>query len=123
VQLFLGQDKKLSSLHVFLVAALSKLVATVITFPLILAKSRLQAQIDRASVVDDSSTYKNTLDVIRKVVAEEGLLGLYRGIQSKALQTTLNSAFQFAFKDAFDKISFAILLWLLKLRNKRNQRS
>eukprot|EP01117_Protostelium_nocturnum_P010129 TRINITY_DN3614_c0_g1_i1.p1 TRINITY_DN3614_c0_g1~~TRINITY_DN3614_c0_g1_i1.p1 ORF type:complete len:349 (-),score=92.22 TRINITY_DN3614_c0_g1_i1:37-960(-) len=77
----------------FFMAAIAKVVATVVTYPYILLKSRLQQKLDGKDV------YSGTTDAIQKIARDEGLLGFYRGIESKIVQSVLNSAFTFMFKE------------------------
>lgn len=80
----------LTDLDYFLLGALSKLVATSITYPYIVIKSRLQAGTSSAS------RYKSALDGIITVSKEEGIEGLYKGIGSKLIQSVLTAAILFS---------------------------
>lgn len=79
-----------SDLDFFFLGAISKLVATSITYPYIVVKSRLQAGSANAS------RYKSALDGLLTIFREEGVEGLYKGIGSKALQSVLTAAIFFA---------------------------
>ncbi|KAF8655306.1 hypothetical protein AX16_003203 [Volvariella volvacea WC 439] len=74
----------------FLLGALSKLVATSVTYPYIVIKSRLQA--GNASALK----YKSSLDGLLTIIKEEGAEGLYKGIGSKLTQSVLTAAILFA---------------------------
>jgi len=80
----------LSDWDFFLLGAISKLVATGLTFPYIVIKSRLQAGSPNAS------KYKSSLDGLRRILREEGIEGLYKGISNKLLQSVLTAAILFA---------------------------
>ncbi|KAL5530458.1 hypothetical protein ACEPAF_6716 [Sanghuangporus sanghuang] len=80
----------LTDIDFFFLGALSKLVATSITYPYIVVKSRLQAGSAAAS------RYKSSLDGILTVIREEGIEGLYKGIGSKIVQSVLTAAILFA---------------------------
>lgn len=80
----------LSDLDFFWLGAVSKLVATTLTYPYIVIKSRLQANSAQ------SRTYTSSLDGLQKILKEEGLPGLYRGISSKLVQSVLTAAILFA---------------------------
>lgn len=71
----------------FLLGALSKLVATGLTYPCIVVKNRLQA---------GSKRYKSLLYGVMTIAKEEGVEGLYKGISSKLLQSVLTAAILFA---------------------------
>lgn len=74
----------------FLLGALSKTIATIVTFPYILAKVRLQAKydpVDGTTELTETDTgvtrkqnerYANAWDVLRKVYAEKGFRGCYQ---------------------------------------------
>lgn len=74
----------------FLLGALSKLVATSITYPYIVVKSRLQA--GQANALK----YKSSLDGLITILRNEGTEGLYKGVGSKLLQSVLTAAILFA---------------------------
>ncbi|THG95822.1 hypothetical protein EW026_g5895 [Hermanssonia centrifuga] len=80
----------LSDIDYFFLGALSKLVATSITYPYIVIKSRLQAGQSHAL------KYKSSLDGLLTIVKEEGIEGLYKGIGSKLVQSVLTAAILFA---------------------------
>lgn len=98
-----GGVAHLSSLDFFLLGALSKILATLITFPTQVLKSQLQK---------DQSPYARlgwigglracVLDMAR---SEEGLASFYRGLRAKILQTGLTAAFLFVFRER--------LIWIL----------
>lgn len=78
------------SLHFFLLGAFTKFVATMLTYPLLTVRTRLQLEKTEAS---------SPLKVARDIVEQEGYSAFYKGIQSKLLQTVLNSAFLMAFHE------------------------
>ncbi|KAI6119390.1 mitochondrial carrier domain-containing protein, partial [Pisolithus croceorrhizus] len=74
----------------FLLGALSKLVATALTYPYIVVKSRIQVGQSQAS------KYRSSLHGLALILKEEGIRGLYKGIGSKVLQSVLTAAILFA---------------------------
>jgi len=80
----------LTDLDYFILGALSKLIATSVTYPYIVIKSRLQ------SGHESASRYKSSLDGMLTVLKEEGISGLYKGIGSKLVQSVLTAAILFA---------------------------
>ena len=62
----------------------AKLGATVVTYPILLVKSRLQSQ---SKGTEASMRYDGALDAPRRIAAEEGLGAFYRGFGTKATQT------------------------------------
>jgi len=69
--------------------ALSKLVATASTYPYIVVKSRMQAGASHAK------QYKSSFDGLLTILRQEGVAGLYKGIESKLLQSVLTAAILF----------------------------
>ncbi len=45
--------------------------------------------------------YQSPWDGFQKIIKHEGVAGLYKGIESKIVQSVLTSAFLFAFKEEF----------------------
>lgn len=99
---------KLSTMHIFFLGAIAKVGATIATFPLVLAKTRLQSitKSDR----EHGRAYTNLLDFIVQTWKHEGFLGLFKGIRAKCLQVALTAAVSFAAKDIATYYSFALLL-------------
>lgn len=65
-------------------------VATTLTYPYIVLKSRLQANSAQ------SRAYTSSFGGLQKILREEGLQGLYRGVGSKLVQSVLTAAILFA---------------------------
>lgn len=77
----------------FLVGAVSKTLATLVTFPYILAKVRLQAK---------DTPYTGAIDVLQKSFKREGIMGWYKGCQSQVTKAVLAQALLFYFRDYFE---------------------
>ncbi|KAI8595341.1 mitochondrial carrier domain-containing protein [Dissophora ornata] len=79
----------------FLLGSISGAVGATVVYPIDLVKTRMQNQ--RSKVVGEL-LYKNSIDCFKKVVKNEGLLGLYRGLgpqlvgvaPEKAIKLTMN---------------------------------
>ncbi|KAL4576172.1 hypothetical protein LXL04_012261 [Taraxacum kok-saghyz] len=84
-------------LIVFLLGALAKLGATVVTYPLLVVKARLQAK--QAIGVEKKHQYKGTLDAILKMIQYEGMHGFYKGMSTKIVQSVLAAAVLFMVKE------------------------
>jgi len=76
----------LTDLDFFLLGALSKFIATGSTYPCIVVKSRLQA---------GYAKYESALAGILSIVKNEGIGGLYKGVENKLLQSVLMAAIMF----------------------------
>eukprot|EP00929_Paragymnodinium_shiwhaense_P037147 TRINITY_DN19841_c0_g2_i2.p1 TRINITY_DN19841_c0_g2~~TRINITY_DN19841_c0_g2_i2.p1 ORF type:complete len:363 (+),score=63.43 TRINITY_DN19841_c0_g2_i2:191-1279(+) len=84
----------------FVMGAIAKALATVSTFPLQVAQSRLRAGQEgsgNGSVKSSPNAVAGMLPCLRAVVAENGLGGLYVGLVPKLLQSVANAAFMFVF--------------------------
>ncbi|KAG8982282.1 hypothetical protein FRB93_008204 [Tulasnella sp. JGI-2019a] len=73
----------------FYLGALSKLVATGSTYPYIVVKSRMQAGSSHAK------NYTSSWDGLLTIIRNEGVAGLYKGIESKLVQSVLTAAILF----------------------------
>ncbi|GKA48176.1 peroxisomal nicotinamide adenine dinucleotide carrier [Tanacetum coccineum] len=95
----LKQRRALSNSNkgIFLLGALAKLGATVVTYPLLVVKSRLQAR--QAIGLDKKHQYEGTLDAILKMIRYEGLHGFYKGMSTKIVQSVLAAAVLFMVKE------------------------
>ncbi|KAF6249924.1 mitochondrial carrier domain-containing protein [Scenedesmus sp. NREL 46B-D3] len=87
---------KLSAGEVFVLGASAKVAATIVTYPMIVIKSRLQAA---GSHTAADLQYAGTWDAIRRIWAEEGPGGYFKGMRAKILQTALNAALMLMVKE------------------------
>ncbi|BBG98039.1 Mitochondrial substrate carrier family protein [Prunus dulcis] len=90
-----------TALEIFLLGALAKLGATVMTYPLLVVKSRLQAK--QVTTGDKRHHYKGTSDAILKMIRYEGLYGFYKGMGTKIVQSVLAAAVLFMIKEELVK--------------------
>ncbi|KAF9918222.1 hypothetical protein BX616_009875 [Lobosporangium transversale] len=63
------------------------IVSMTLTYPLVTISNRLQVQKDKTN----KEAYKNGLDVVRKVIAKEGIAGLYSGLDSALFGISLTN--------------------------------
>ncbi|KAL6073356.1 Peroxisomal nicotinamide adenine dinucleotide carrier [Balamuthia mandrillaris] len=103
---------QLGPAHFFLLGAIAKTVATMVTYPYITVKTRLQAA--SSSGGQSIERYRSTIDVLQKIWKEEGVSGFYKGLNSKIVQSVLNAAFLFV---AEEQLAKAILRMVLLLRS------
>eukprot|EP01132_Coremiostelium_polycephalum_P005776 gene5776-7186_t len=100
---------KLNGMEIFVLGAIAKLIAGVVTYPYLLVKSRFQ------SMSSTESPYKGTLDAIIKIFKSDGILGFFKGMPSKMVQTVLGAAFMFLVKEKI--VNYTVLcLFFLKSR-------
>lgn len=119
-------DKELSSLIYFFVGAVAKTVATVLTYPLQIVQAKLRVSESSSQVPSNKLllySTKNTaiflilqhghkmeglrkdaslLEIIQAILQRHGLKGLFKGMESKILQTVLTSALMFV---VYEKIA------------------
>jgi len=88
----LEKKRRVTPTMAFLLGAFGKLFATSITYPYITVKSRMH-------VAGRDGGKENMLNAMRRIIREEGYVGLYNGIGPKVTQSVLTAAFLFAFKD------------------------
>ncbi|XP_015074905.1 peroxisomal nicotinamide adenine dinucleotide carrier [Solanum pennellii] len=100
-----------TALEIFLLGAVAKLGATVVTYPLLVIKSRLQAKQDVGA--DKRHQYKGTLDALMKIIRYEGFHGFYKGMGTKIVQSVLAAAILFMVKEELVRCA----RWLLTGRN------
>lgn len=105
-----GAAPALTTVEYFLLAAVAKAVATVATYPLQVAQSRLRAasrvkDSQEASRISQRGVFGATFGCLRELVHDNGYRALFRGIESKLLQTVLTAAFTFA---TYEKILVAL---------------
>jgi len=106
------KHKTPGNLDFFLMGAISKLCATAITYPYIVIKSRMQVS------QQGEEKYSSILDGFKKIIATEGVTGLYKGISSKIVQSVLSAAFLFLAKE----VLFDWSVWVLVLLGARKAR-
>ncbi|CCU99671.1 unnamed protein product [Malassezia sympodialis ATCC 42132] len=77
----------------FVIGALSKTLATIVTFPYIISKVRLQAK---------DTPYKDSFHVLGHTYKEKGFFGLYQGMNAQITKAVLSQALLFYFRDYFE---------------------
>ncbi|KAI8886052.1 mitochondrial carrier [Backusella circina FSU 941] len=101
----------------FFVGALAKTLATVITYPYIMAKVRLQWKPSK-EMRDKVVTYKGSIDVLTRVLKTEGFTGWYKGMSAQISKAVLSQALLFMIKDIFT--NYTILAFALLRKIKKN---
>ncbi len=64
---------------------------------------------------DAKAKYSSLTDGFRKIIKNEGVNGLYKGIESKLMQSVLTAAFLFALKEELFGVAVKLLV-VLNLR-------
>ena len=91
--------------------AVGSVVAITCTYPLDLAKTRLQAQRRRRDSTEVTKPYTGAFDVLLRIVREEGPLQLYRGLLASCWKAAItNFVFFFALRVSKRRVRAAALL-------------
>lgn len=104
-----------SALEIFLLGAVAKLGATVVTYPLLVVKARLQVK--QGVDVDRRHRYKGTWDAMAKMIRYDGISGIYRGMGTKIVQSVFAGAVLFMVKEELVKATRLLVTGELKLVN------
>jgi len=97
-----------SSIDFFVMGAMAKAVATVTTFPLQVAQSRLRTVKQGVACCSSCPELKGMIPCMRSIFQKHGMGGLYTVLLPKMLQTVTQAAFMFAF---YEKIHWVITRW------------
>ncbi|XP_077068096.1 peroxisomal membrane protein PMP34 [Siphateles boraxobius] len=106
-----GVNRELSSVEVFLIGAIAKAIATTITYPLQTVQSVLRfGQHGRPA---DQSKLLNSLRSVMYLlinrVRKWGMLGLFKGLEAKLLQTVLTAALMFLLYEKITNTTFRVM--------------
>jgi len=101
--------KQLSGIEFFLIGAVAKAVATVLTYPLQVAQCR-----QRSGHHNHSKQSSNIFTMLAKILREEGTPGMYKGLEAKLLQTVMTAALMFT---TYEKIA-SFLFFLAKAKRR-----
>ncbi|PPR02615.1 hypothetical protein CVT24_002186 [Panaeolus cyanescens] len=127
-----GASTKMGPWLSFVIGALSKTLATVVTYPYIMAKVRIQA---RSADVEDAkechaelpkphkyhhehSKHVGALDILARVWKREGFVGWYQGMQAQIIKAVLSQALLFMSKEQFEHWALAIMIFLARMRSR-----
>lgn len=95
-----------SALEIFLLSAVAKAGATLLTYPLLTVKTRMMT----AKKSDTQMQYNSILDAILRIAKYEGVSGYYKGIRTKILQSVLAAALLFMCKEKITDFTRETLL-------------
>ncbi|KAL4376553.1 hypothetical protein GQ457_02G036030 [Hibiscus cannabinus] len=107
----------LSAFTAFLLGAVSKSIATVLTYPAIRCKVMIQAA-DPDDDNDDQTKRaqpkprKTVLDVVRAIWKREGISGFFKGLEAQITKTVLSSALLLMIKEKISATAWVLILAL-----------
>jgi len=120
-----SHNGKMKPLTAFVIGALSKTLATVVTYPYIMAKVRIQA--GQAKDDDDelpitngarTRTEKGSVGILTDVYNERGFVGWYQGMGPQILKAVLTQAILFVSKDQFELYALFLLNAYSRMKHK-----
>ncbi|KDR70289.1 hypothetical protein GALMADRAFT_255195 [Galerina marginata CBS 339.88] len=125
---------KMSPWLSFVIGALSKTLATIVTYPYIMAKVRIQARSADAeeSVAEKEglphsheyhhkhSQHVGALDILARVWKREGFTGWYQGMEAQITKAVLSQALLFMSKEQFEHWALAIMIFVARLSQRRH---
>lgn len=102
----LWKQDELSGATYFVLAAWAKVAATLLTYPIQIAQNRLRSSPSKRDSKKKGADTDTMLGCLADMVKNEGgLPALYKGIESKMLQTVLTAAFTFL---TYEKVVLAV---------------
>ncbi|CAB1456913.1 unnamed protein product [Pleuronectes platessa] len=102
--------KKISSAEIFVIGAIAKAIATTATYPLQTIQAILrfgQYKGDGKSRVTGSLS--NIFSLFMDRIRRNGVLGLYKGLEAKLLQTVLTAALMFVVYEKITSATFRVM--------------
>jgi len=101
----------LSALSAFVLGAISKTVATILTYPAIRCKVMIQsANPDEEESQKKPKQPKTFFEALRAIWSKEGIPGFFKGIQAQILKTVLSSALLLMIKEKISKFTWVALM-------------
>jgi len=122
--------EKIGPQKAFLIGAGSKSLATVVTYPYIMAKVRQQAASAASSHTFSILPTSNgdfqiskpkspgAVSLLLHIARQDGLKGWYRGMQAQLLKATLTQALLFGIKDFLEGYTLILMIAMWKLRGR-----
>lgn len=109
---------QITPIKAFVIGAIAKTIATMLTYPIQVAQSLLRMQEKMNDTVQSDSTtecnqhctYTGTTDCLKQLYHQNGIISLYTGIRAKLLQTVLTAAFTFVSYEQIVQILHTFLL-------------
>jgi solute carrier family 25 (peroxisomal adenine nucleotide transporter), member 17 len=117
---------QITPIKAFVIGAIAKTIATILTYPLQVAQSLLRMQEKMNHKIELNTecakppkSYTGTSDCLKQLYQQNGIISLYTGIRAKLLQTVLTAAFTFV---SYEQIVQTLHTFLLFYRNNHSTR-
>ncbi|CAM8921033.1 unnamed protein product [Rhodiola kirilowii] len=104
-----ASSESLSAFSAFVLGAVSKSIATFLTYPAIRCKVMIQAADPESGGVKRKSN-KSIAKIICAIWRKEGLLGFFKGIEAQILKTVLSSALLLMIKEKISRTTWVLIL-------------
>ncbi|KAG8436407.1 hypothetical protein GDO86_007488 [Hymenochirus boettgeri] len=106
----LKNQKELSALEAFTIGAIAKAIATVLTYPLQTVQSVLRFGHEKHNAQKHPfGSLRKMFYILQQRVRRLGVMGLYKGLEAKLLQTVLTAALMFLVYEKLAAITFRIM--------------
>ncbi|KAK4482891.1 hypothetical protein RD792_010064 [Penstemon davidsonii] len=110
----ISSPEALSAFSAFALGAVSKCIATILTYPAIRCKVMIQAAKSDENDEDkaQSKSRKTVSGTLYSIWEKEGLLGFYKGLDAQMLKTVLSSALLLMIKEKITKTTWVLMIAL-----------
>ncbi|XP_062308951.1 peroxisomal membrane protein PMP34 isoform X2 [Osmerus eperlanus] len=110
--------RRISSVEIFLIGALAKAIATTATYPLQTVQAILRfGQFKAEGKGGVFGSLRNVIFLLMDRIKRHGVLGLYKGLEAKLLQTVLTAALMFVVYEKITAVTFKVLGLNKKLKH------
>ncbi|XP_051129438.1 peroxisomal adenine nucleotide carrier 1-like [Andrographis paniculata] len=108
-----SSPEALSAFSAFVLGAVSKCIATCLTYPAIRCKVVIQSsKSDDEETKPKSKSQKSMTATLLSIWEREGVLGFFKGLQAQMLKTVLSSAVLLMIKEKVTKTTWVLLIAL-----------
>jgi len=119
-------QQKLSPWGAFALGASSKTLATIVTYPYIMAKTRIQTRSARSQASlplspgspPSKPQHAGAIDILVNVLRSEGITGWYQGMSAQITKAVLSQALLFMSKEQFETLALSLVLITARIRTK-----
>lgn len=114
-EIFFTEKTNLKPSEAFFLGAVSKSLATIVTQPLIVAKVCLQSK----SLCQNQKKFKNFIDVMRYIIKNEGIAGLFKGIGPQIIKGLIVQGLLMMTKERVELLFILMFRYIRKINLQR----